>query len=170
MTNLKGTDREIASLAAYIGEDWAARRRAERETEAETMRVLRAALLAAAREAGAATITVAYTGGYDSGAIEDLTIEPETAATALAAARVERASKAWAPEAKAWRPTTEQIAFRNCVEDLLTWALTEEVGNWWDGDIETDGEIVWHVADEPDRIEGDHSECVKRYESSAWEA
>jgi citrate lyase beta subunit len=162
-------DNELTALAPMLGDDWAKRVAAERAEERAGMTALRARLLDAARAAGAVTITARYEGGGDSGVMHEVAAEPKDADDRLAGASVACPRQVYNAEAKAYRTEMVATPFTAAVTDFLSWMVTEQNGNWWDGSIETSGEVVWHVADDPDRIAGEHNVVVRSSEWSEWE-
>jgi hypothetical protein len=162
-------DDDIADLARSPGDDWARRMASEREKETASMAALRASLLAAARAAGAMTIAARYEGGHDSGAIQSIEAEPARAQSALETVTTEVLVQRYDGAVQANVAQMTPVGFFEAAEDFLAWVATEQHGNWWDGDIETSGEVVWHVADDPDRITGEHEFVRRESEWTEWE-
>lgn len=131
----------------------------ERAAEREDLATLRPALLALARTAGAIRIAASYEGGGDSGVVDSLFAEPEAADTALKAVTILRPHSRWNPSMPGYETVEARTPFFDAVRDMLTMMLTHAVGNWWDGDIETSGEIDWRI--DADKIDGEHNE-IKR--------
>ncbi|SEA87477.1 DUF6878 family protein [Rubrimonas cliftonensis] len=157
-------DRHTDQLAA----DWAAQAREAKAREEAEMTTLRAALLAAARAAEATSIEADYAGGGDSGAFESLVAQPVAAQDVLGRVVVKTTGQLWNPDEARYVEIEIDTPFFAAAETFLSWALTAEVGNWWDGNVETSGSIVWHVADDPDRLTGEHEETVRTSEFTAW--
>lgn len=147
---------------------WEAERRRERTEAAVAARALRAALLPLARAAGATVIRAAYEGGGDSGAIDAPLAEPEAAHAALTAIRVTRIEQVWDRAMSATVERPADCGFLDQAHALFHHVLEAQVGNWYDGDIETSGEIVWHVGDDPDRITGEHAHVRRESEWTEW--
>lgn len=129
---------------------------------------MRARLLSVARAAGAVRIQASYEGGADSGAIENVAAEPEAADAILHDAVVACTAPTWAHALQAMIPQQVERSFSSCVEEMFATLLEAQVGNWFDGDIETSGEIVWHVGDDPDRVTGEHSFVRRESEWTEW--
>jgi hypothetical protein len=129
---------------------------------------MRATLLAIARAAGATTITATYEGGNDSGAVDAIAVEPETAEAILNHTMAPWTANEWSHDLKAMAPQTRDRRFKDCVEEMFLTHLEARVGNWFDGDIESSGEIVWHVGDDPDRITGEHTLTTRESEWTEW--
>jgi hypothetical protein len=165
MSTMSETD---TALSALFSADWLAQERAQRDDERARMTALRARLLATTRAAGAATVTARYEGGHDSGCVDEIYAEPESADEALQAATVEVMAQEYDADANAYVLRSRMVSFQQAAIEFFGWKITDEHGNWWDGDIETSGEVVWHVADDPDRIRGEHSEVTKRTETCDW--
>jgi hypothetical protein len=138
-------------------------------TDNETMPALRRRLLAAARHAGVDTITASYEGGSDSGAIDFIAITPEDAKTRLADCHVEAIARVYDVDVQNFVSRPQATPFITALTDFLGWMLERQHGNWWDGAIETYGEITWHVSDDPDRITGEHNHIVREAQYDAWE-
>lgn len=138
---------------------------AEDETAARVTR-LRRVILDRARVAGVERIEARYCGGYDSGAIEELSFiaerAPEMAETLLVPVMTPRFDTA----TRGWIEVEQLVSLRSAVQRLLEDLLTGCVGNWWDGEIETEGEITWHIAE--DRIEGSHDTYVRQAEHESY--
>jgi hypothetical protein len=162
-------DNDLAALAPLLGDDWARRAAAERAEERARMIALRATLLAVARAAGAVTITARYEGGNDSGVIHEMAAEPEEADAALTRIAIHTPQQVYDRDACAYVTRLAPVGFMEAAKDFIGWMVTEHNGNWWDGSIETSGEVTWHVADEPDRIAGEHNVVVRNAEWSEWE-
>jgi hypothetical protein len=159
-----------ASLASYLGEDWHARARAERAAEIARFETLRRDLLTVLRDVGVTRIVLDYEGGNDNGCIAGRRIEPETAETAIAACTVPTPSQAWDAEAQGWTTVLKDTPILGAVEDLLIHELGRSVGNWYDGDIETSGEIVWTIGPDNDAITGEHTTVLRSLETEDWSA
>lgn len=138
----------------------------ERAAEREDLATLRPQLLALARAAGASRITASYEGGGDSGVVDRLFAEPEAADAALKAVTVMRPDNRWNPASSAYERVERPVPFFDAVRDMMTMMLTHAVGNWWDGNIETSGEIDWHIAE--DRVSGEHNEVKRESEYTSW--
>lgn len=161
-------DDRTEALGTIFGADWLARERAERSDERIKMTALRARLLAAARAAGAMTITARYEGGNDSGCVDEIHVEPQSADDALSMVSVEMTKPAYDDDARGFVDRPATVGFREAASDLFGWLVTEEHGNWWDGSSETSGEVVWHVGDDPDRIRGEHTVVTPHSETCGW--
>lgn len=138
----------------------------ERAAEREDLATLRPHLLALAREAGATQITASYEGGGDSGVVDRLFAEPEAADTALKAVTVMRPDNRWNRATSVYERIEHPVPFFDAVRDMMTMMLTHAVGNWWDGNIETSGDIDWHIAE--DRVSGEHNEVRRESDYTAW--
>lgn len=147
---------------------WEVERRRERAAAFENAGTMRARLLGVARAAGAERICASYYGGSDSGAIEHVAAEPEAADAILQAEMVAWTADAWAHALQAMIPQTVERSFPSCIQEMFATLLEAQVGNWFDGDIETSGEIVWHVGDDPDRVTGEHSFIRRETEWTEW--
>lgn len=165
MSTMSETD---AALGALLGADWLAQERAQRDDERARMAGLRARLLAAARDAGAATVTARYEGGNDSGCVNEIYAEPKSADEALQAVAVEVMAYEYDAAANAYALRPKTVSFQQAATEFIGWMVTETHGNWWDGDIETSGEVIWQVAGDPDRIGGAHSVVTQHTECSDW--
>jgi hypothetical protein len=165
MSTMSETD---AALGAQFGADWLAQERARRDEERGRMTALRARLRATARAAGATTVTARYEGGNDEGAVHEVYVEPRSADEALRAVTVDFLASQYDHAAEAYSMQPVKVSFLQAVTEFFAWKLTDEHGNWWDGDIETFGEMVWNVSDDPDCILGEHSEITKRTETCDW--
>jgi hypothetical protein len=159
-----------ASLAPYFGEDWHARARAERVAEIARFESLRRDLLTVLRDAGVTRIVLDYEGGNDNGCIADRRIEPQAGAAALATRTVATPSQVWDAEAQGWTTVLKETPLLGAVEDLLIHELGRSVGNWYDGDIETSGEIVWTIGPDSDAITGEHITVLRSAETEDWSA
>jgi hypothetical protein len=159
-----------ASLAPYFGEDWHARARAERAAEIARFETLRRDLLVVLRDAGVTRIVLDYEGGNDNGCIAGRRIEPEAAEAAIAARTVPTPSQAWDATAQGWTTVLKETPVLGAVEDLLIHELGRSVGNWYDGDIETSGEIVWTIGPDSDAITGEHTTVLRSSETEDWSA
>ena len=53
---------------------------------------------------------------------------------------------------------------------MLIHELGRSVGNWYDGDIETSGEIVWSIGPDSDTITGEHTTVLRSSETEDWSA
>ena len=147
---------------------WEAARRRERAAALAQAKAMRTRLLCVARAAGAARICASYEGGGDSGAIGNVTAEPEAADAILRDAVVACTAPTWAHALQAMIPQQVERSFSSCVEEMFATLLEAQVGNWFDGDIETSGEIVWHVGEDPDRVTGEHSFIRRESEWTEW--
>jgi len=159
-----------ASLAPYLGEDWHARARAERAAEIARFETLRRDLLVVLRDVGVTRIVLDYEGGNDNGCIAGRRIEPEAAEAAVAARIVPTPSQAWDATAECWTTVLKDTPLLGAVEDLLIHELGRSVGNWYDGDIETSGEIVWTIGPDSDAITGEHTTVLRSSETEDWSA
>jgi hypothetical protein len=159
-----------ASLAPYFGEDWHARARAERAAEIARFETLRRDLLTVLRDAAVTRIVLDYEGGNDNGCIAGRRIEPEAAEAAVAARTVATPSQAWDAASQGWTTVLNDTPVLGAVEDLLIHELGRSVGNWYDGDIETSGEIVWTIGPDSDAITGEHTTVLRSSETEDWSA
>jgi hypothetical protein len=162
------TDPDSGEPAATALADWATARAREQEEDAAVAAGLRAQLLPLARAAGALRIETRYEGGSDSGMLEGATAEPPEADARLREILVDGVDKVWDAEARAYVERPTKVPFFTAIEALFGHALMARVGNWWDGDIETSGEIVWHVGDDPDVINGEHTLVRRESEWTEW--
>jgi hypothetical protein len=160
----------VTSITIPSGADlYAEYRRREAEARAADradLATLRPALLALARAAGATKITASYEGGGDSGAIDQIHADPAEADERLKELVVTRPGQRWNPQTQAYETFDREIGFFAAVEEMAGMLLLAHVGNWWDGDIETSGEIVWTIAD--DRLSGEHNETVRNNQYTTW--
>lgn len=159
-----------ASLAPYFGEDWHARARAERAAEIARFESLRRDLLTVLRDAGVTRIVLDYEGGNDNGCIAGRRIEPDAAEAAIAARTVPTPSQVWDATAQGWTTVLKDTGLLGAIEDLLIHELGRSVGNWFDGDIETSGEIVWTIGPDSDAIAGEHTTVLRSSETEDWSA
>jgi hypothetical protein len=159
-----------ASLAPYFGEDWHARARAERAAEIARFETLRRDLLTVLRDAAVSRIVLDYEGGNDNGCIAGRRIEPEAAEAAIAALTVTTPSQVWDATAQGWMTVLKDTPVLGAVEDLLIHELGRSVGNWYDGEIETSGEIVWTIRPDSDAITGEHTTVLRSAETEDWSA
>lgn len=147
---------------------WEAARRRERAAALADAKAMQARLLCVARAAGAVRIHASYEGGADSGAIDNVAAEPEAADAILRDAVVACTAPTWAHALQAMIPQQVERSFASCVQEMFATLLEAQVGNWFDGDIETSGEIVWHVGEDPDRVTGEHSFVRRKSEWTEW--
>ena len=162
------TDPDRDALAMSALTDWAAARAREREEDAAAAAGLRAQLLPLARAAEAHRIETRYEGGSDSGMLDGAIAAPPEADARLRELLVDGVDKVWDAQARAYVKRPTLVSFFTAIEALFSHALLARVGNWWDGDIETSGEIVWHIADDPDVISGEHTLVRRESEWTEW--
>jgi len=92
--------------------------------------------------AGVERIEARYCGGYDSGAIEALSLVAERAPEIAESLLVPVTTQRFDPATRGWVEVERLVSLRSAVQGLLEDLLTDCVGNWWDGDVETEGEIT----------------------------